>query len=205
MIDFPETLFITGADANVGKTFVSAVLTLGLKGCYWKPIQCGVSPCTDTEWVHEATGLPHNHFLKESYRFGENVLPHAQHTGTEIEMGALKPENRNQSHLIVEGAGGIMIPLNDKELSIDFMKAFNAPTLLVIRNNKGAVNQALLTLEKLEREKVPIFGVLLNGEKDSINRRAIESYGHPSHIFEMDFVSHITEHSLQDTFNKVFS
>ena len=106
MIYFPETLFITGTYANVGKTFVSAVLTLGLKGCYWKPIQCGVSPYTDTEWVHEATGLPHTHFLKESYRFGEPLLPHAQHTG--IEIDTLKPEKRTRhSPLIVEGAGAL--------------------------------------------------------------------------------------------------
>ena len=202
MVEFPKTLFISGADTHVGKTFVSAVLTLGLKGCYWKPIQCGVSPCTDTEWVHEATGLPHSHFLRESYRFGEDLPPHAQHTGIEIE--SLKPENQKQSHLIVEGAGGIMTPLNDKQLLIDFMKVFKAPTLLVVRNNKNAVNQALLTLEKLEREQIPIFGILLNGDRDPINRRAIESYAHPSHIFEMDFISHITEHSLHETFQKVF-
>jgi dethiobiotin synthetase len=203
MINFPETLFITGADEHVGKTFVSAVLTLGLKGCYWKPIQCGVSPCTDTEWVHEATGLPHSHFLKESYRFGEPLLPHAQHTGIEIE--SLKPEKPRHPYLIVEGAGGIMLPLNEKELVIDFMKAFNAPTLLVIKNNHGAINQALLTLEKLEREKIPIFGVLLNGTKDQINRRAIQQHAKFYPVFEMDFVSHITEHSLKEAFTETFT
>ena len=204
MISFPKRLFIAGADANVGKTFVSAVLTLGLKGCYWKPIQCGVSPCTDTEWVHEATGLPHSHFLRESYIFGEPLLPHAQHTG--IEIGALVPEKSlAHSHLIVESAGGIMLPLNDKELVIDFMKAFNAPTLLVIRNNKGAINQALLTLEKLQRENIPIFGVLLNGEKDTINKQAIEQHAKSCPVFEMGFVEHITEHNLQQTFEGTFS
>lgn len=202
MVHFPKTLFITGNDADVGKTFVSAVLTLGLRGCYWKPIQCGVSPCTDTEWVHEATGLPHTHFLKESYRFGEPSLPHAQHIGIDIQ--SLKPEQSTHSHLIVEGAGGIMLPLNDKELFIDFMKAFNAPTLLVIRNNKGAVNQALLTLEKLEREKIPVFGVLLNGKKDPINRRTIQEYAKPCHVFEMDFISHITENALKEAFEETF-
>ncbi len=204
MLSFPKTLFVTGADANVGKTFVSAVLTLGLKGCYWKPIQCGVSPCTDTEWVHEATGLPHSHFLKESYRFGEPLLPHAQHTG--IEINALKPEipKAPYSHLIVEGAGGIMLPLNDKEMVIDFMKAFGAPTLLVIRSNKSAVSQALLTLEKLQRENITIFGVLLNGQKDPVNKQSIQQYAKDCPVFEMDFVEHITEHTLQETFNGTF-
>ena len=205
MLSFPKRLFITGADANVGKTFVSAVLTLGLKGCYWKPIQCGVSPCTDTEWVHEATGLPHSHFLKESYIFGEPLLPHAQHTG--IDLKSLVPESAliTQSHLIVESAGGIMLPLNDKEMVIDFMRAFNAPTLIVIRNNKGAINQALLTLEKLERENIPIFGVLLNGEKNSINKKTIEQHAKSCPVFEMSFIEHITEHTLQQTFEGTFS
>jgi dethiobiotin synthetase len=204
MVFFPETLFVMGADANVGKTFVSAVITLGLKGCYWKPIQCGVSPCTDTEWVHEATGLPHAHFLKESYIFGEPLLPHAQHTGIEIE--SLKPErsSKSPSHLIVEGSGGIMLPLNEKELYLDFMKTLKAPTLLVLRNNRGAINQALLTLEKLERENLPIFGILLNGTKDPINRRALEQYTHSCPIFEMDFVPQITEHALQKSFQNTF-
>lgn len=205
MVSFPKTLFITGADANVGKTFVSAVLTLGLKGCYWKPIQCGVSPCTDTEWIHEATGLPHSHFLRESYIFGEPLLPHVQHTG--IDIGSLVPEKSliPHSHLIVESAGGIMLPLNEKELVLDFMKAFNAPTLLVIRNNKGAISQALLTLEKLKREGIPIFGVLLNGEKNAINKRAIEQYSHACPVFEMGFIEHITEQTLQKTFEGTFS
>ena len=174
MVQFPETLCIAGADTSVGKTFVSAVLTLGLNGCYWKPIQCGVSPCTDTEWVHEATGLPHNHFLKESYRFGEPLPPHEQHAN--IELATLKPQKRNQSHLIVEGAGGIMIPLNEKELFLDFMKALKAPTLLVIRNNTNAINQALMTLEKLEREGIPVFGVVLNGEKNAITKSNNQIY-----------------------------
>ena len=204
MVIFPERLFITGADANVGKTFVSAVLTLGLRGCYWKPIQCGVSPCTDTEWVHEATGLPHSHFMRESYRFGEPLLPSAQHIG--IEMSELKPEKQAvpNAHLIVEGAGGIMLPLNDKELVLDFMKAFKAPTLVVIRNNKGAVSQALLTLEKLNRENLPLFGILLNGEKDLVNKQTILQYSGSCPVFEMPFLKHITEHTLQEAFTETF-
>jgi dethiobiotin synthetase len=109
------------------------------------------------------------------------------------------------SHLIVEGAGGIMLPLNEKELVIDFMKTFNAPTLVVIKNNHGAINQALLTLEKLEREKIPIFGVLLNGTKDRINRRAIKQHTKFYPVFEMDFVNHITEQSLKEAFAETFT
>ncbi len=204
MVFFPETLFVMGADANVGKTFVSAVITLGLKGCYWKPIQCGVSPCTDTEWVHEATGLPRAHFLKESYRFGEPLLPHLQHTGIEIDMMKPQKSEKTPPHLIVEGSGGIMLPLNEKELFIDFMKELRAPTLLVLRNNKGAINQALLTLEKLERENLPIFGLLLNGPKDPLNRRTLEQYTKSCPVFEMDFVPHITEQALQTSFHQTF-
>ena len=204
MPNFPKTLFVTGIDASVGKTFVSAVLTLGLKGYYWKPIQCGVSPCTDTEWVHETTGLPHSHFLKESYRFGEELLPHAQHA--EIDIDTLKPaaSKTPYSHLIVEGSGGIVLPLNEKESELDFMKALNAPTLLVIKNNKSAVSQALLILEKLQHEHIPIFGVLLNGSKDPINKQTIEHYAPSCRVYEMNFIEHITEHSLQEAFDGTF-
>lgn len=202
---FPHTLFVTGSDTDVGKTFVSAVITLGLEGYYWKPIQCGVSPCTDTEWVQERTGLPSSHFLKESYRFGEPISPHAQHTGVDIE--SLKPERLPgpDSHLVIEGSGGVMVPLNEKEFFVDFMVAMAAPTLLVIKNSKGAVNQALLTTEKLKEKGVPLFGIVLNGPKNKINREAIEQYCNPPRLFEMDFISKITKDALKKVFLDTFT
>lgn len=205
MYQFPHTMFVIGTDSNVGKTMVSAVLVSGLKGSYWKPIQCGVSPRTDTEWVHEMTGLPHTHFLKESYRFGEAISPHAQHIGIEIKKLIPEKTSISNNHLIIEGSGGIMVPLNEKDFFIDFIKEIGAPALVVIKSCKGAINQALLTLEKLKEKGIPLFGVVLNGPKDPITKKAIEQYCNPPRIFEMDFISHITENALKEAFNETFA
>lgn len=205
MYQFPHTMFVIGSDADVGKTLVSAVLVSGLQGCYWKPIQCGVSPCTDTEWVHEMTGLPHTHFLQESYRFGEAISPHAQHIGIDIKKLIPKGAHISNRHLIIEGSGGVMVPLNDKDFFVDFIKEIGVPALVVIKNSKGAVNQALLTLEKLKERNIPLFGIVLNGPKDAINRKGIEQYCNPPRIFEMDFISHITENALKEAFHETFA
>lgn len=203
-MDFPDKIFIIGTDSGVGKTLVSAVLTFGLRGCYWKPIQCGVSPCTDTEWVHDTTGLSHTHFLKETFRFGNPISPHAQHTG--ITIADLKPHNieHPHEHLIIEGTGGVMNPINEKQFYIDYIQETKIPTLLVVKNNKGAVNQAILTLEKLRERAIPVFGIVLNGNRDEINKRAIEEYCPVPYIFEIDIIDKITENALKDAFKVTF-
>jgi len=204
MDDFPHTLFVIGTDTDVGKTFVSAVLTLGLNATYWKPLQCGVSPCTDTEWVHDATRLPSTNFLRESYRFGEPISPHAQ--SIEVNINSLKPDKfpSQENYLIIEGSGGIMLPLNEDEFFIDFMKEFGAPALLVVKNTKGAINQAILTMDKLKQQNIPLFGMLLNGAIDPINRSAIEKYCDPPRLFEIDFIPQITKTALKEVFEKTF-
>lgn len=205
MEKFPHTLIVTGTDCDVGKTFVSAILTLGLNAMYWKPLQCGVSPCTDTEWVQEATRLPSSHFLTESYRFGEALSPHAQHT--EILLSSLKPNKfpTLSQYLIIDGLEGIMLPLNENEFFIDFMQATRAPTLLVVKNTKSATSQAILTLDKLKERGIPLFGIVLNGAKDPINKQAIERYCKPPRLYEIDQIPHITRSSLHHLFESTFA
>ena len=203
-MEFPKRIFVIGTDTDVGKTVVSAVLTLGLNGSYWKPIQCGVSPCTDTEWVREATGLPSTHFLKEIYRFGESISPHAQHT--RIEMSQLRPKtwDHPHHHLIIEASGGIMTPINENQFYIDYIQELQIPTLLVVKNNKGAINQAILTTEKLRSHSIPIFGIVLNGQKDEINKNSIVQYCPVPFIFEMDIIEQITENTLKEAYRDTF-
>ena len=205
MYQFPHKFFVIGSDTDVGKTLVSAVLTVGLGGNYWKPIQCGVSPCTDTEWVHEMTGLPHTHFLKEKFLFGDPIAPHAQHIG--IELSDLIPKDlpKSKRPLIIEGSGGIMVPINEKHFFVDFIKEVGSPALLVLKNTKGAINQALLTIDKLKERGIPLFGIVLNGPRDDVNLKAIEQYCKPPKIFEMDFISHITENALKKAFEETFT
>jgi len=205
MAQFPEKLFVIGSDSGVGKTIVSAILTLGLKGSYIKPIQCGVAPCTDTEWIHEITGLHKDHFLKEIYRFSDSHDPNTQHTDVNISK-LLDEELPNiHGHLIIESVGGVMVPIYGDYFQVDYIADLHIPTLLVIENKKGAVNQALLSIDKLKSKNVPLFGIVLNGPIDPVTKQNIAEYCKIKNIFELEPIEHITEKSLKEAFDRTFS
>lgn len=173
-------LFVTGTDTDVGKTVVAAVLTLGLDGYYWKPIQAGLTPTTDTASVHGWTALPEERFLPESYRLREPMSPHA---AAELEGVTIDVERILNADLpvdrpvVVEGAGGLMVPLNADTLMVDLMARLAFPVVLVARTALGTLNHTLLSISELRRRAIPLLGVVLNGEEHESNRRAIETYG----------------------------
>lgn len=205
MTIFPEKLFITGSDSGAGKTLVSAILTLGLQGSYIKPIQCGVMPCTDAEWIHDITGLHKDHFLKEIYRFPDSHDPNTQHTDINISR-LLEQELPNpHGHLIIESTGGVMVPIYGDYFQVDYIADLDIPTLLVVKNKKGAVNQAILSIEKLKERNVPLFGVVLNGPKDPLIKQNIEQYCGTENIFELEEIEHITEQALLNAFEQTFN
>jgi dethiobiotin synthetase len=204
MIDFPEKLYITCSDSYAGKTLVSAILTLGLNGTYIKPIQCGVIPCTDTEWVKDITGLPKDHFLKEIYRFPDAHEPNTQHTDVDISILLECKLPLARGHLIIESTGGVMSPIYGDYFQVDYIADLKIPTLLVINNKKGAINQAILSIEKLKEKNIPIFGVVLNGPKDGVNTESIKEYCQIPNIFELEQIEHITEKALMDAFETTF-
>jgi len=176
---FPREFFITGTDTNVGKTFVSAILMLGLQSAYWKPIQSGGDP-TDTEWLETSTKMNKSHFIGEQYKLTKPLSPHlaAQIDGKSIRLEDLQaPTFHAYDHLIVEGAGGLMVPINDKHNMIDLIKHLNLPALLVARSTLGTINHTLLSIEQLRRSEVPILGVVMNGPLNQHNCEAIERYG----------------------------
>jgi dethiobiotin synthetase len=150
------------------------------------------------------TGLPHTHFLKESYKFGEALSPTLQPIGIEMEQLIPTEVVEEKQHLIIEGSEGIMEPLNETQFYVDFLKQLGAPVLLVVKNSSGAIHETLMTLEKLHEKKIPLFGIVLNGNKDALVRRAIEEYCKPPRIFEMSFISHITENALRKAFTETF-
>jgi len=204
MIDFPEKLYVIGTDSGVGKTLVSAILTLGLKGSYIKPIQCGVIPCTDTEWIHDITGLHKDHFLKEMYRFPDFHDPNTQHTDVNISRLLEEKLPNTYGHLIMESTGGVMVPIYGDYFQVDYLADLQIPTLLVLNNKKGAVNQAILSIDKLTQKHVPLFGIVLNGAKDETNKQSILQYCNVPHIFELEPIEHITKFSLQEAFAQTF-
>lgn len=179
-------LFVTGTDTNIGKTTVSAALfhryRQTSKLCYWKPVQTGFPEDDDTATVRTLGLCSDEEICEEGIRLARPLSPHlsAQYCGQEIEIGKLLPaENQRGSCAawIVEGAGGVLVPLNKQQLMIDLIAGLGLPTLIVARSQLGTINHTLLTLSALRSRAIPVVGVVLNGELNADNRHSIELYG----------------------------
>jgi len=203
----PSKIFITGTNTGIGKTVVSAILMAGLKGKYWKPIQSGLEETTDTDWVKENTGLPEKHFLPETYRLKRPLSPHtsAALEGVKIELEEFSlPEINDSEHLIIEGAGGLMVPLNDRYFMIDLIKKLDIPVLLVASSALGTINHTLLSLEQMRKYNLDIAGVIMNGSKNIDNRKAIENFGKINVLAEIELMPKINSQILIDGYRDCF-
>lgn len=203
---FPRRIFVTGTDTGVGKSVVCACLMAGLQGKYWKPIQSGIErDLSDTEWIRSVTGLSHCHFYPETYRLRKPLSPHAAAAaeGIRIKLQDFQmPET--EDHLVVEGAGGIMVPLNERHLMLDLIKLLNIPVLLVARSGLGTINHTLLSVEQLKRHALDIFGVVMNGPRNPENRKAVERFGEVKVCAELQPLSHITAETINKQFERNF-
>ncbi|GAB4134854.1 MAG: dethiobiotin synthase [Cyanobacteria bacterium J069] len=204
---FPDQFFIAGTDTNVGKTVVSALLTLGLNAAYWKPIQSGLDPISDTNYVRQVTGLDDSHFYKERFSLTQPLSPHAAAAidGVSIHLSDFEmPTGLPHRYLIIEGAGGLMVPLNDQDFVIDLIKQFQLPVCLVARSTLGTINHTLLSISQLRRMEIPILGVILNGPKNEGNRAAIAHYGNVPILAELELLDEINPATLKRTFDQLF-
>jgi len=168
--------FVTGIGTDVGKTVASALLCSALSADYWKPAQAGSLDYTDSDYVRNL--IPSNLTVHpEAYRLTSPMSPHAaaRIDGIEIEPGSIQFPKHNKT-LIIEGAGGLHVPLNDKQTYIDLLSVWNVPTILVSRNYLGSINHTLMSYEILSQRGIPIAGVILNGPENEETERIIESY-----------------------------
>ncbi|AJQ97309.1 dethiobiotin synthase [Gynuella sunshinyii] len=168
---------ITGTDTDIGKTVASAIITVGLHGNYWKPIQAGNQEFTDTQMIKQLTGLPDDHFFPESYILSQPLSPHraAELEGIEIRPETLRvPVSRRP--LIIEGAGGLLVPITRNLLQIDLFERWNLPVILCARSGLGTINHTLLSIEALNNRNIKILGLVLIGEKHADNLRTILEY-----------------------------
>jgi len=198
-------LFVTGTDTNVGKTIVSCLLTAGLNGKYWKPIQSGLAAETDSEFVKNILGI--DSVIAESYRLNKPLSPHhaALIDGVCIEINKIKVPNHFVEPLIIEGAGGVFVPINDKYMMIDLMQNTQFPCILVARSGVGTLNHTLLTLAELRRRNIPVLGVVMNGEQNQLNKKSIELFGNTKVILEIEEMKEINKNNLLSIFNKRFN
>ena len=188
-------LFITGTDTNIGKTVVAAALMhryrkdLSLR--YWKPIQTGIEQDDDTAVVRLLGKCADTEIWDRGVRLKYAVSPDlaAQLNGTRIEMRSvcltLLANGGEKVSWIIEGAGGALVPVNEREQMVELPRALALPVLIVAANRLGTINHTLLTIEALRKRALVIAGVVLVGPKDDHNRAAIESHGSVSVLGEM--------------------
>lgn len=192
-----KNYFVTGTGTDVGKTVVAAWCMLHLDADYWKPINSGLEPRTDGETVKLITGFDQDRFLPEPYLLSQPLSAHeaAKRDGVHISLESLSLPQTSRS-LIVEGAGGVLVPLNEKDMIIDLMAQFSLPVIVVCKSTLGTINHTLLTLEALRTRGIEIKGVIINGPKAPHNREAIEEYGQVPVIAEIDQLVDVTKEEL---------
>lgn len=187
--------FITGTDTDAGKTVAAAWAMLHLDGAYWKPTQSGAPH--DIDAVKALTGLPDERFYPSTYVLSQPLSPHeaARRDGVSIAMEDFKLP-QSDAPLIVEGAGGLMVPLNDTHYVIDLIAQLGLPAILVCRSGLGTINHTMLSLEALRARDIEVAGIIISGPKAPHNRQAIEQYGGVPVIAEIDMLDPLNKDAL---------
>lgn len=162
-----ERIFVTGIGTGIGKTFVSAILAKALHADYWKPIQAGFEDGTDSEWVANWLKDTGSVVHPEVYRLVKPASPHiaAREEGITIDLAKIcKKIPQNDRNLLIEGAGGLLVPLNESQFVADLIKALGAKVILVSRNYLGSINHSLLTARVCREMQIPVIGWVFNDQ-----------------------------------------
>lgn len=197
-------MIITGTDTDVGKTVVASMLALGLGLSYFKPIQCGCDPETDAQAVQRMTGLGPERVLKSPVMLSQPLSPHraAELDGVTIDLESLTPP---PERLIIEGAGGLMVPVDRKVLFIDLFATWKRPVVLVARTGLGTINHTLLSVEALKARKINNIGIVFVGAKNLDTQQTISEMGSVKILGRVPILSKIDDEILIQTFNRKFS
>ncbi|MGQ0826840.1 MAG: dethiobiotin synthase [Bacteroidota bacterium] len=171
-------IFVTGIGTDVGKTFVSAILVEALKADYWKPVQTGSYFSTDSSNVQKWISNNESKIHPEAFLLKQYMSPHAaaELDGVNITLDAINLPHTTNKTLIVEGAGGLMVPLNKKEYIIDFIKKFDMEVILVVQNYLGSINHSLLSIDALKNRGAKILGIVYNGPGHQLSHDIIQEY-----------------------------
>lgn len=192
-----EILFVTGIGTEVGKTVCSAILTKYFNADYWKPIQSGDLEFSDsmkiTSWTNENTIC-----YPETYRLKLAASPHqsAKEEGIEIDLNKFKIP-QTQKNLVIEGAGGLMVPLNENDFIIDLIEKLNVPVALVVKNYLGCINHTLLSIMVLNQRKIKLKYLILNGNFPQDTERIIVKNIHPETIIRIPYLNEITKQQIE--------
>lgn len=204
----PKIIFITGIGTGVGKTLVSAILASALEADYWKPVQAGFDEGTDSDqlrsWLAGSSCLVH----KEMFRLKLPASPHlaAREEGLELRVNeivdAMKQMPLKSNLLVVEGAGGLLVPLNETETMVDLGMAMNAEMVLVSRNYLGSINHSLLTAEACRQRGAKVAGWVFSDQFMNYEQEIVQRSGYP-HIGSVPFLPEINAELIRETGLKI--
>ena len=202
-----QRIVVTGTDTGIGKTVFAAGLADRLRACYWKPVQSGLEDETDSEIVARLGGLSADRILRERYRLKTPVSPHqsAAIDGVNIDIAALEVPDTGGRPLVIEGAGGLMVPLGQSTLYIDVFARWRCPVVLCARTSLGTINHSLLSLEALRRRDIDVLGVAFIGESHPESERAISEIGRVRRLGRLPLISPLTRATLHEAFAASFN
>ena len=201
------SIVVTGTDTGIGKTVFSAGLTGFLGAGYWKPIQSGLDEETDSEIVARLGGLSPDRILPERYRLQSPLSPHrsAEIDGIAIEPSTLRAPDVGGSPLVIEGAGGLMVPLDRKTLYIDLFAQWRLPVVLCARTALGTINHSLLSIEALRSRKIGILGIAFIGDENADTEATICEMAQVRKLGRLPWLSRLDAPTLRSAFEASFN
>ncbi|MDH2404704.1 dethiobiotin synthetase [Bradyrhizobium sp. JR1.5] len=201
-----QQIVVTGTDTGIGKTVFSAGLADLLGANYWKPIQAGLEGETDAELVARLGNLSSDRIVPERYRLQTPVSPHhsAEIDGICIEPDLLDVPDTGERPLVIEGAGGLMVPLRGDTLYIDVFERWRLPVVLCASTALGTINHSLLSIEALRKRQIPILGIAFIGEPNAETQIAIREIGRARWLGRLPWLSPLTADTLQAAFKSSF-
>ncbi|UGY18962.1 dethiobiotin synthase [Bradyrhizobium septentrionale] len=199
-------IVVTGTDTGIGKTIFSAGLAGFLGANYWKPVQSGLEEETDAQLVARLGGLAPDRIVPERYRLRTPASPHqsAEIDGVRIDPAALDLPATCDRPLVIEGAGGLMVPLNDDTLYIDIFERWRLPVVLCARSALGTINHSLLSIEALRKRRIDLLGIAFIGDSNPESERAICEIGQVRRLGRLPWLAPLAADTLQAAFKASF-
>lgn len=196
---------VAGTDTGIGKTVFAAALAGALDADYWKPIQAGLEGLSDRDVVMELSGLSEPRLLEERYRLQTPASPHfaAEVDGIEINVGLLVPPATDRP-LVVELAGGLLVPITRSVLQIELVKRWGLQVVLVARTSLGTINHTLLSLEALRQRDIGVAGVAFVGSENADSERTICEFGAVRRLGRLPILEPLDRQSLSKAFAENF-
>lgn len=198
-------IVVTGTDTGIGKTVFAAALAGALDADYWKPVQAGLDEDTDSERVAVLSGLTADRIIPEAYRLKTPCSPHraAEIDGVVIDVERLVPPMRER--LVIEGAGGVMVPLTRELVFADLLARWAVPTVIIARTALGTINHSLLSIEALRSRGVPLVGIAFVGDANDDSETTIAAMGRIRRLGRLPFVDPLDRDTLARAFADNFN